>query len=47
MSAILADALDAYATERGGADAIAARAAIVKLGKIIARDGRDSTGKPF
>jgi hypothetical protein len=47
MSAILADGLDAYATERGGADATAARAAIVKLGKILARDGRDATGKPM
>jgi hypothetical protein len=47
MSAILADGLDAYATERGGDDAVAARAAIVKLGKILARDGRDSSGKPY
>jgi hypothetical protein len=47
MSAILAEALDAYATEVGGAAARAARAAIVKLGKIIARDGLDRTGKPY
>ncbi len=47
MSAILADGLDAYATEIGGADAAAARAAIVKLGTVIARDGRDSSGKPY
>jgi hypothetical protein len=47
MSAILAEALDAYATETGGSAATAARAAIVKLGKIIARDGLDRTGKPF
>jgi len=47
MSAILADGLDAYATEYGGARAAAARTAIVKLGRIMARDGRDSTGKPF
>jgi hypothetical protein len=47
MSAILADGLDAYATERGGARATAARAAIVKLGAIIARDGHDATGKPY
>jgi hypothetical protein len=47
MSAIVADALDAYATERGGAEATKARASLVKLGKIIARDGRDPTGKPF
>lgn len=47
MSAILGDALDAYATLRGGAEATRARAALVKLGKIIARDGRDATGRPF
>jgi hypothetical protein len=47
MSAILADGMDAYATEKGGADATAARASIVKLGKIIATSGRDSSGKPF
>ncbi len=47
MSAILGDALDAYATEKGGTMASQARAAIVKLGKIIARDGRDSRGKPY
>ena len=47
MSAILADALDAYATEKGGSMATQARAAIVKLGKIIARDGRGSNGKPY
>jgi hypothetical protein len=47
MSAILADGLDAYATERGGVDATAARGAIVKLGRILARDGRDASGKPL
>jgi hypothetical protein len=47
MSAILADGLDAYATDRGGTRASSARAAIVKLGKVIARDGRDSSGKPY
>jgi hypothetical protein len=47
MSAILAEALDAYATEVGGTDAAAARASIIKLGKIVARDGRDGTGKPY
>ena len=47
MSAIVADGLDAYATDRGGTRATNAKAAIVKLGKIIARDGRDSTGKPY
>ncbi|HEU0030104.1 MAG TPA: DNRLRE domain-containing protein [Kofleriaceae bacterium] len=47
MSAILADGLDQYATERGGTRATQARAAIVKLGAILARDGRDSSGKPY
>ena len=47
MSAILADALDAYATERGGDRAVSARDAIVKLGRIVARDGRDPSGKPY
>lgn len=47
MSAILAEALDTYATEAGGDRATAARAAIVKLGKILARDGLDRTGKPY
>jgi len=48
MSAILADALDQYATEREGtAAATSAREAIVRLGTILARDGRDAEGKPF
>jgi len=47
MSAILADALDAYATERGGDRATNARNAVVKLGRILARDGRDSAGRPY
>ncbi|MDQ3365282.1 MAG: DNRLRE domain-containing protein [Myxococcota bacterium] len=47
MSAILADGLDAYATDRGGVRATNARSAVVKLGKLIARDGRDSRGKPY
>ncbi len=47
MSAILAEALDAYATEVRGAGSKAARDAIVKLGKILMRDGLDRTGKPF
>lgn len=47
MSAILADALDAYATLRGGQEAQRARASIVKLGRILARDGRDAEGRPF
>ncbi len=47
MSAILADALDAYATEYGGDRAAAARTSIVKLGRMLARHGRDGSGKPF
>ncbi len=47
MSAILADGLDAYARERGGAQGDAARLALVKLGRIIARDGLDDTGNPL
>lgn len=47
MSAILADGLDAYATERDGDAAAAATGAIVELGRIIARDGRDGDGRPF
>jgi hypothetical protein len=46
MSAILADGLDAYATLRGGTRAAAARASIVKLGRILASQ-RDARGKPF
>ena len=47
MSAILADALDAHARRVGGAGADAARDAIVKLGRMIARHGRDPEGKPY
>ncbi|WAS97966.1 hypothetical protein [Nannocystis punicea] len=47
LSAILADGLDQYATESSGAQADAARASIVKLGRVIARDGLDPDGKPF
>jgi len=47
MSAILADGLDAYATERGGTRAASARASIVRLGKLLATQGRDGTGRPL
>jgi hypothetical protein len=47
MSAILADALDAYASERDGARAAAARTAIVELGTLIAREARDPNGRPY
>lgn len=47
LSALLAEGLDVYATETGGTKGANAKAAIIKLGKSIARDGRDSTGKPY
>ncbi len=47
MSAILADALEMYALERGGPRAAAARASIVKLGRLLAREGRDAAGRPL
>jgi len=47
LSAILAEALDTYATETGGIKGTNARSSVIKLGKSIARDGRDSTGKPY
>ncbi|MGE0549326.1 MAG: hypothetical protein AB7O24_23130 [Kofleriaceae bacterium] len=47
MSGILADGLDGYAAERGGDQAALARGALVKLGTMIARHGRDADGKPY
>lgn len=47
FSAVLAEALEQYATELGGIEADEARTSIVKLGRSLARDGRDNTGKPF
>lgn len=49
MSAILADGLDAFASRVGGTAGAAARAGIVRLGKAIARHGRegDGLGRPF
>ena len=47
MSAILADALDAHARRVGGEVAAEVNAAIVRLARIIARDGRDATGRPY
>lgn len=47
MSAILADALDGYARARGGAQADVARTSLVKLGRILAREGSDEAGNPF
>jgi hypothetical protein len=47
MSAILADGLDGYARARGGPEADEARASLIKLGRILARDGRDDTDNPY
>jgi hypothetical protein len=47
MSAILADGLDAHARRVGGTRATEIDAALGRLGKILARDGRDSTGRPL
>ena len=47
MSAILADALDAYGRRVGGARATEVRASLGRLGRIIARDGRDPSGRPL
>ena len=47
MSAILADGLDAYARRVGGAPAANARDGLVRLGRMIARHGRDTAGRPF
>jgi hypothetical protein len=47
MSAILADGLDAYARRVGGAAGAAARESLARLGRMIARHGRDAQGKPY
>jgi hypothetical protein len=47
LSAILADGLDQYATETPGAAGQGARDSLIKLGRIVARDGLDPGGKPF
>jgi hypothetical protein len=47
MSAILADALDQYARRIGGTRAAQVKDSLARLGRILARDGRDATGKPF
>ncbi|HEY5945145.1 MAG TPA: hypothetical protein VIV40_06625, partial [Kofleriaceae bacterium] len=47
LSAILADALDQYARRVGGTRAAQVKDSLARLGRIIARDGRDTTGKPF
>jgi hypothetical protein len=47
MSAILADGLDAYARRATGTNRTVARTALVRLGRMLARHGRDGTGKPY
>ncbi|MBK7537863.1 MAG: hypothetical protein IPI49_21320 [Myxococcales bacterium] len=48
MSAILAEALLTYATRVGGERALLVRESLIKLGRSIARDGRDPlTGRPY
>ena len=47
MSAILADALDQYASRVGGERATQVRQSLARLGRIVARDGLDASGKPF
>ncbi len=46
MSAILADALQTY-VEEGGTLAAQAATALIKLGRIVAREGRDANDVPF
>lgn len=47
MSAILADALDAHARRVGGQRAADIATALGRLGRILARDGRDASGRPL
>lgn len=47
MSAILADGLEQYAIDSGGAEADVARESLVQLGRIVARDGLDGDGRPM
>lgn len=51
MSAILADGLDAHADrlarEGNGAGAQTVRSSLVRLGRFMANQGRDSTGRPL
>jgi hypothetical protein len=47
MSAILGDALDQYARESDSARAETVRASLVRLGRIIARDGIQADGRPY
>jgi hypothetical protein len=47
MSAILADGLQQYATESAAARADAVHASLVQLGRIIAKSGIQSDGRPY
>ena len=47
MSAILADAMDAYQRETDATRASTVKTSIIKLGRMIARDGRDKTNRPY
>ena len=47
MSSIVADALDQYSRRVGGTRGAQVKDSLARLGRIIARDGRDATGKPF
>jgi hypothetical protein len=47
MSAILADGLDAHQRRVGGTRATQVKQAVIKLARIIVRDGRDTEGRPF
>jgi hypothetical protein len=47
MSAILAEALDGYARRVGGTRAADVRASLAKLGRMLAQNGRDASGRPY
>jgi hypothetical protein len=47
MSAIVADALDAYQRRTGGSRAADVRTALGRLAAMFAQEGRDTDGKPF
>ena len=47
MSAILADGLDGYRRMQSGVNAELARGSLVRLGRALARDGRDEGDRPY
>jgi hypothetical protein len=47
MSAILADGLENHTSRVGGEGAAPVGAALVKLGRMIANEGRDGDGRPY